>query len=152
RATLVAIARSLIGNPFYEALELHVAEGTDAYAEEQFTFLESRGLLNPKGVLVHGIPLTASDFAAMAAAGTALVWSPRSNLELYGATTNVNAALAAGVETALAPDWALTGSSNMLDELKVASRWNRDHLSGRLSDRDLVEMATSVPARIVGVD
>ncbi len=40
----------------------------------------------------------------------------------------------------------------MLDELKVAALWNREHLAGRLTDRQLVEMATSVPAHIVGVD
>jgi len=152
RATLVATAQFLIANPFYEALALHAAEGTDAYAHEQFTFLESQGLLNPKGVLIHGIPLDANDFGAMAAAGTALVWSPRSNLELYGATANIAAALDAGVEIALAPDWALTGSSNVLDELKVASSWNREQLDGRLTDRQLIDMVTSVPARIVGVD
>jgi 5-methylthioadenosine/S-adenosylhomocysteine deaminase len=151
RAAFVAAARFFIANPFYEALVMHVAEGTDAVAQEQFTFLQSQGLLNPKGVLIHGISLGASDFQAMAATGTAFVWSPRSNLELYGTTANVGAALDAGVEIALAPDWAITGSSNMLDELKVAARWNREQMSGRLSDRQLVEMATSAAARAVGV-
>jgi len=39
----------------------------------------------------------------------------------------------------------------MLDELKVAARWNRENLGGRLTDRQLVEMATSAPAHAVGV-
>jgi 5-methylthioadenosine/S-adenosylhomocysteine deaminase len=103
-------------------------------------------------VVIHGIPLGASDYQAMASAGTALAWSPRSNLELYETTADIGAALDAGVEVALAPDWAITGSSNMLDELKVAAQWNRDHLGGRLTDRQLVDMVTSVPARIAGVD
>lgn len=152
RAQLVGFASFLIANPAYEGLVIHAAEGVDAFAEEQFTFLQSNNLLNPKGVIVHGISLTQSDFQAMAAKGTALVWSPRSNLELYGTTTNINAALDAAVEIAIGPDWALTGSSNMLDELKVASRWNREHLGGRLTDRNLVDMVTSVAARIVGID
>ncbi len=88
----------------------------------------------------------------MAATGTALVWSPRSNLELYGTTANIGAALDAGVEIALAPDWAITGSSNILDELKVAASWNRERLGGRLTDRQLVDMVTSTPARVAGVD
>jgi len=157
RAAFVQAARFFIANPFYEALAMHVAEGTDASAEEQFTFLQSKSLLNPKGILIqgiliHGISLGASDLQAMAAAGTALVWSPRSNLELYGATADIPAALDAGVEIALAPDWALTGSSNMLDELHTAARWNRERLGGRLSDRQLVDMATSVPARVAQLD
>ena len=123
RAAFVAAARFFIANPFYEGLAMHVAEGTDAFAEEQFTFLQSQSLLNPKGILIHGVALGESDFQAMAAAGTAMVWSPRSNLELYGTTANIRAAMDAGVEIALAPDWALTGSSNMLDELKVAAWW-----------------------------
>jgi 5-methylthioadenosine/S-adenosylhomocysteine deaminase len=151
RGAFVAAARFFIANPFYEALVMHVAEGTDAVAQEQFTFLQSQGLLNPKGVLIHGVSLGASDFQAMAATGTALVWSPRSNLELYGVTANIGAALDAGVEIALAPDWALTGSSNMLDELKIAARWNREQLGGRLTDRQLVEMVTSAAARAIGV-
>ncbi|MGK2962284.1 MAG: amidohydrolase family protein [Gemmatimonadaceae bacterium] len=151
RAQFAAVAGFFIANPFYEALVMHVAEGTDAVAQEQFTFLHSQGLLNPKGVLIHGISLDAADFQSMAAAGTALVWSPRSNLELFGVTADLDAALDAGVEIALAPDWALTGSSNMLNELKVAARWNSEHLGGRLTNRQLVDMATSAAARAVGV-
>jgi len=152
RAFFVGAARSFINNPFYEALFVHLAEGTDATAEEEFTFVNSRSLLNPKGAIIHGIPLSAMDFQAMARKSTALVWSPRSNLELYGKTANIEAALDAGVEIALAPDWAITGSSNMLDELKVAAKWNHEHLADRLTDRQLIEMVTSTPAHVAGVD
>jgi hypothetical protein len=152
RAIFVATAQFLIGNPLYEALVVHAAEGTDAVSQEEFTFLSTNSLLNPKGVLIHGISLGLADFQAMAATGTALVWSPRSNLELYGTTANIMAALDAGVEIALAPDWAISGSSNMLDELKTAANWNREQLGGRLSNRQLVDMVTSVAARAVGVD
>lgn len=152
RAGFVGAANFFIANPFYEALLIHLAEGTDAFSLEEFTFMESQSLLNPKGVVIHGIPLRPADFQAMARNGTSLVWSPRSNLELYGATANIDAALDAGVEIALAPDWAVTGSSNMLNELKVAALWNSEQLAGRLTDRQLVDMATSVPAHIAGVD
>jgi hypothetical protein len=153
RAVFVAIAQSsFLWNPFYEALFVHLAEGTDAAAFEEFDFVESQSLLHQKGVVVHGIPLEAPDFKAMALAGTALVWSPRSNLELYGATADVEAALDAGVEIALAPDWAVTGSGNLLDELALAARRNLERLGGRLGGRDLVEMVTAAPARIAGID
>ena len=88
----------------------------------------------------------------MAAAGTSLVWSPVSNVNLYGQTADINAALDAGVRIALAPDWAISGSSNILDELHFADQWNRDHLGGRLSDRRLVDMVTSTPAAMAGID
>lgn len=152
RAAFVGAANFFIANPFYEALFIHLAEGTDAAAEEEFTFMQSQSLLNPKGVVIHGVSLTAPDLQAMAAAGTALVWSPRSNLELYGQTANILAALDAGVEIALAPDWAVTGSSNMLNELKVAAEWNRQRLGGRLNNRQLVDMVTTNAAHIAGID
>ena len=88
----------------------------------------------------------------MARGGVPLVWSPRSSLELYGATADIRAALDAGVEIAVPPDWAVTGSGNMLEELKTASRWNRERLGGQLTDRQLFDMVTSVPARVAGVD
>jgi hypothetical protein len=153
RAEFVFVATNFfIDNPFYEALLIHLAEGTDAFSLEEFTFMQSQSLLNSKGVVIHGIPLRPIDFQAMSQNETSLVWSPRSNLELYGATADINAALDAGVEIALAPDWAVTGSSNMLNELKVAALWNSERLGGRITDRQLVNMATSVPAHIAGID
>jgi hypothetical protein len=152
RAEFVFVAKNFfIDNPFYEALLIHLAEGTDAFSLEEFTFMQSQSLLNSKGVVIHGIPLRPADFKAMSDYETSLVWSPRSNLELYGATADINAALNEGVEIALAPDWAVTGSSNMLNELKVAALWNSERLGGRLTDKQLVDMATSVPAHIAGI-
>jgi cytosine/adenosine deaminase-related metal-dependent hydrolase len=139
-------------DPRWEGLFLHLAEGTDAAAAEEFDFLVARGLLSDKANAIHGTALDRADFDAMAAVGSGLVWSPRSNLELYGTTTDVGAALDAGVEVSLSPDWAVTGSSNMLDELRVAAQWNTDHLGGRLSDEDLVDMVTSIPAHQAGID
>ena len=152
RLQFVELARYAIANPLYEALFIHLSEGTDAAALEEFTFMQSQGLINPKGVVIHGIPLGPSQFQAMAAGGTSLVWSPISNFILHGQTANLHAALDAGVEIALAPDWGITGSSNILDELKVAALWNHEQLGGRLTDRQLVDMVTSVPAHIAGVD
>ena len=40
----------------------------------------------------------------------------------------------------------------MLNELKVAALWNSERLGGRITDKQLVDMATSVPAHIAGID
>ena len=64
----------------------------------------------------------------MAARGMSLVWSPRSNVFLYGGgtdltkTTNIPLALAKGINVALAPDWSIGGSQNLLDELRFADQ------------------------------
>ena len=152
RAQFVGQALFAIASPAYEALLLHLSEGIDATSLEEFNFMQSNGLLNPKGACIHCLALGREQLQAMAANGVSLVWSPRSNVELYAHTVDINAAREAGVRIALAPDWAVTGSSNMLDELHFADRWNRDHLGGALSDRDLVNMVSSTAAAIAGID
>ena len=77
-----------------------------------------------------------------------MVWSPLSNLLLYGGTTNIEAAKSAGVPVSLGSDWSPTGSKNLLNELKVAKTVNEVAGLG-LTDCELVSMATRVPASIV---
>jgi cytosine/adenosine deaminase-related metal-dependent hydrolase len=87
----------------------------------------------------------------MAANGVGLIWSPRSNVELYGDTANVAAAKAAGVHLALAPDWSPTGSDGLLGELNYASLWNQTQPAPPFTERDLVLMATSNAAALVNL-
>src|SRR5688500_20413054 len=58
--------------------------------------------------------------------GAKLVWSPLSNLLLYGKTAAVYDAIAAGVMVSLGTDWTPSGSPNLLTELKIADRALRD--------------------------
>ena len=60
RAFFIQAVQSLIASPQYEALLIHLAEGTYAAAFEEFTFVQSQALLNPKGVIIHGVPLRRS--------------------------------------------------------------------------------------------
>jgi hypothetical protein len=99
-------------------------------------------------VVIHGTALDQSQFDKMGEKGAGLVWSPISNLLLYGDTTDVVAADNAGVTISLAPDWGPSGSKNNLHELKVADLWNKDVLGNHFSDYELAEMVTSNPAEI----
>ena len=83
----------------------------------------------------------------MAQAGSTLVWSPLSNLLLYGQTADVAAAKAAGVHITLAPDWAPSGSKSPLHELKVADAWDDEMLGDIFTDYELVQMVTSGAAQ-----
>jgi hypothetical protein len=98
---------------------------------------------------VHGNGLEPEDFDWMRAApsiredgtgdglGAKLVWSPLSNLLLYGQTALVYDALKSGVVVSLGTDWSPSGSRNLLDELKIADITLRDYrLLG--DDRDLI--------------
>lgn len=146
--------RSEIAAGAVDLLAIHIAEGlpSDPESAHELDQLESAGLLTAHTTLIHSVGLSPAQLAQVHRAGASIVWSPRSNFELYGATANVDAAFREGVTIALAPDWAPTGSDNMLDEIKYASAVSRERLSGLFSDRQLVEMASSIPARIASID
>lgn len=136
-----------------DLLLIHVAEGnpSDIESTVEFRALKGLGFLGPHTAIIHGTALASDDFREMRTNGTALIWSPRSNMELYGSTTNVAEAFRQGVTVALAPDWSPTGSTNSLAELRYASQLSHDKLSDLVSDRELFEMSTSIPARIAGI-
>lgn len=138
------------------AYVIHVGEGIDQTARNEFATLESRAggcLLAPQTAIVHGTAFGSPEFMKMGATGMKLVWSPKSNLFLYNDTTRIDLAIAAGVQTiALAPDWSLGGSVNLLDELRVAHGLGQTRFAGLLSPRRLFEMVTIEPARVLGID
>lgn len=153
-AVLLEQVRQDLAADRLDAFLIHLSEGkaSDPLSKEEFKILsQTERLLTKKTVIIHGVAIGPAEFQMMRDAGASLVWSPRSNIELYGETADIAAALDKGVKVALAPDWAISGSSNMLDELRYAAQWNDKHLAGRLTDRDLVEMATRIPAEMVGI-
>jgi len=135
----------------------HVSEGIDAEAHNEFVCLsqDSGGghdLVFPNTSIIHGIGLTAADFAAMASEHAGLVWSPRSNVDLYGFTAEVTLADRLGVRIALGTDWTASGSMNVLRELKCADGFNRNNLGRYFSDRQLHAMATINAATALAFD
>ena len=130
---------------------LHLAEGIDASSKAEFADLVNKGLLLGPTVIIHGTALGAAEFAQMASVGAKLVWSPQSNLVLYGATTDVAAALAAGVSVSLAPDWTLSGGPTILHELKAARTLACSKWPGLLDAKALVKMVTSTPADAMAI-
>lgn len=138
------------------AFLIHAGEGsvTDPAAAREFRMLDKGGdgFLRPGVSIIHGAAFNAEDFATMAKAGVGLVWSPRSNIELYGSTTDVRSAKSAGVKIALAPDWSPTGSDGMLEELKYAATWNAAQYPPVFSANELANMATAIPAQLAAAD
>ena len=138
------------------AYVVHVAEGTDQTARNEFTTLASRAggcLLSPKTTIVHGTALGSTEFATMAAHNMKLVWSPKSNMFLYNDTARIDLAIQAGVSTiALAPDWSLGGSVNMLDELRFADATDQTKFGDILTPQRLFDMVTIDAAKALAVD
>ncbi|TAK30723.1 MAG: hypothetical protein EPO40_06985 [Myxococcaceae bacterium] len=131
------------------AYMLHLSEGIDEPARREFDLMVSRNLLTPAMVIIHGTALGAPEFAQVGAARAKLIWSPRSNIILYGRTTDVGLALDRGITVALAPDWTPSGGPNLLSELRYGRYVSQAAMGGRLSSRDLVEMVTSRAATAV---
>lgn len=135
---------------------VHIAEGIDATSRKEFDSLmaAASGCFNSKETtIVHGTSLLAAQFTQMAAAGMKLVWSPKSNVFLYNQTTDIPGAMAAGVTTiALAPDWALGGGINMLEELRFAEDWDNKNFGDALSTARLFQMVTIDAAKALGVE
>jgi 5-methylthioadenosine/S-adenosylhomocysteine deaminase len=148
----LAPIRQKLANHQLRAFLIHLNEGghEDASAAREFSMLKGRELLIPGVALIHGVALQPEMFTEMAAHGVSLIWSPRSNLELYGSTADIAAAKAAKVKIALAPDWSPTGSDGLLAELNYAAAWNETQEPRPFSDRELVNMATSVAADLIG--
>lgn len=134
-----------------KALLIHVAEGKDASAAREFRMLTASGFMRPGVSVIHGVALTASNFAQLARNGVGLIWSPRSNISLYGVTANVTAAKAAGVTIAIAPDWSPSGSNGMTEELGYAWQWSQQQHEPVFTAQELVAMATSKPAQLAGI-
>jgi 5-methylthioadenosine/S-adenosylhomocysteine deaminase len=133
------------------SLILHLAEGTDPTAEKHF---EALHLKNGDWAIfhtlagIHCVPLTSADHDVLASKGASIVWSPLSNLLLYGGTADVASARAAGVRLGIGSDWSPSGSKNLLFELRVARTYAAT--IGGIPDRDLLAMATIDAAGILG--
>jgi 5-methylthioadenosine/S-adenosylhomocysteine deaminase len=137
-----------------KAFVAHVSEGktTDASAAREFNMFAARGFLRSGVSIIHGVALKQPQFRQMAAQHVGLIWSPRSNIELYGSTADVASALRENVRIAIAPDWSPTGSDGMLQELTYAATWNAGQRESIFSNRELVRMATEYPAQLAGLD
>jgi cytosine/adenosine deaminase-related metal-dependent hydrolase len=135
----------------------HVAEGVIAAARNEFlclSGLQAGGVdvTVPKSAFIHSVGLTATDALDMAIGDTTAVWSPRSNISLYGFTADVVMFENLGVRIALGTDWSASGSMNLLRELACAGYLNQTHYGGFFSDKQLFQMVTTNAAAAAGVE
>jgi hypothetical protein len=135
----------------------HVAEGINERARREYICQSSsdagaQDFSEANVAHIHNVGLLAEDYYDMARGYTALVWSLRSNISLYGITADVATFSRLGGIISLGTDWTYSGSMNMLRELECADQYNRDHLDGLFSDAELWAMATFNAAYAIGAD
>lgn len=134
----------------------HVAEGVSAGARNEFTCLdgEQQGgidVVEDNVAFIHAVGTTSRDIALFAENGGSLVWSPRSNTDLYGFTAFAPIFHRMGARIALGTDWTYSGSMNVLRELRCAQDWN-GRWGNYFTDAQLVGMVTSGAASALGFD
>ena len=156
-ATTVASLASI------DAYEPHTSEGIDVFAHNEFLCESdmsfdttapgiSQDLAISKTTMIHGIGLFAQDYSTMASNGVGLIWSPRSNITLYGDTARVSMASRLGINIALGTDWMPSGSMNLLRELKCADSFNTTYMGNYFNDKQLWAMVTSNAAAVAKMD
>ena len=146
--------RKQIDDGEVDAVYVHLAEGKpdNQRSRDEFGDLVDASLLTEATVVIHGTALTDDSLGDLKDAGGKLVWSPQSNLRLYGQTTSAAKALDLDIPMGLGADWLPSGSQSLLAELSVARRTlARQGAEGEAVDRKLVRMVTSEAAEIAGL-
>ena len=110
------VRESFAATPSDRPWLIHLAEGTDAIAHAELAQLDQYGCLAGNSVLIHGVGTCGEDIERIIAHGAAVVWCPRSNLNLLGRTLDPRR-LCAGGRLALGSDSRLSGARDLLDEL-----------------------------------
>lgn len=133
-------------------LLLHLSEGTDEKARLHFEALRlptGEWTITKALAGIHCVALKPVDFETIQENRGSMIWSPLSNLLLYGDTAKMKAAKENGVVIGIGSDWSPSGSKNLFGELKVARLFS-DAQGGIFSDRALLAMATRNAAQILG--
>jgi 5-methylthioadenosine/S-adenosylhomocysteine deaminase len=143
-----------IKNDEVKAFYIHLAEGRsdNERSKGEFKKLATElKALTDKTVVIHGTALTKAQLSDMKDEGAKLVWSPQSNLRLYGETTSAADALELGLLVGLGADWLPSGSTSLLAELKVARR-ELFNQGAKPKPKKLVDMVTREAAKIAGLE
>jgi cytosine/adenosine deaminase-related metal-dependent hydrolase len=135
----------------YRSFLPHIAEGIDSAARAEFDEAVRVGVIGAKTAVIHCTGCSTQQLATLARSGGSLIWSPRSNLDLYGITANVTAAKRLGITIALGVDWTPSGSMNPIGELQCARHLNETWYDRAFTDAEIVAMATTNAAKAIGL-
>jgi cytosine/adenosine deaminase-related metal-dependent hydrolase len=123
---------------------IHLAEGTDATANDELQQLDRLGCLSERTVLIHGVGLSGKNIKLAIGKSRGLVWCPSTNYFLLGATAHVQDWFTAK-KLALGSDSRVTADGNLLDEMRAAAG------TGQLDAKSLFELVTRNAAKMLGL-
>jgi cytosine/adenosine deaminase-related metal-dependent hydrolase len=135
-------------------LLLHLSEGVDEKAHKHFEALKiskNNWAITDAFVGIHSTALKNEDFKILKEKGASMIWSPFSNLLLYGQTADIKSAKKSKINIGIGSDWSPSGSKNLLGELKVAKIFSEEN-NNLFSSYDIIAMATKNAAKIIKWD
>lgn len=137
-----------------DAYQPHISEGVSQAARNELTCTTAGALdvVEPQTAIVHAVAVTPTEAKAIYDERAWVIWSPRSNVSLYGNTAPVTLLDNMGVGIALGTDWLLSGSMNLSRELRCADELNQKHYGKHFSDFELWRMVTTNGALAAGVE
>ncbi len=132
---------------------LHLSEGhpNDAFSQQEYDYLTQFGMNFPENVLIHGVGMSPKQLDQAAQTGQSMVWSPVSNLLLYGETLNIKNVQDRRINLSIGSDWSSSGSKSLLDEVRFAKKYLDVSHDTSLSDEELTKAVTVNPAKALRV-
>ena len=137
------------------------AQDPDAYSRKEFEafmnhelFSDPQNTPKPPIALIHASGMDTDNpqhVAFLREWNMGIIWSPVSNLLLYGDTLNVDRLIEQGIPIALGSDWSPSGSKHVLDEARMA-RFYLNHVGSAIREAELFRMMTVNAARLIGHD
>lgn len=157
--------------PNLQATLVHLAEGrsgfggdvpgVDPYTRLEFETLMAHPSMQDAGAvrssaltLIHGCGIDVRNpthIRFLRDRNISVVWSPVSNLLLYGDTLEMEALVNADINVALGSDWSPSGSKHVWDEAKNA-KYFFEAIGSIVSDVQVFQMLTTNAARCLGID
>ncbi|MBU1220669.1 amidohydrolase family protein [Myxococcota bacterium] len=151
------------GDPAITRHHVHMAEGYEGnYITEEF---DSYAGLDPRenrhngvnlleygtSILIHSVPLFDRQIQDCVDYEAKIVWSPSSNIALYGVTAPIKKFLDAGLTIAIGPDWTPSGEDDMLSEMRYAWAYGQTEGITELTPEKIWRMSTADGAEVLGL-
>ncbi len=130
----------------------HIEEGFDEESMKGIDYLLDAGCLTEHTVLIHGIGFSDKDIKEVAKHKAHLVWCPDSNFFMFEKTARIKELISAGANISIGTDSPMSGSINLLEEIRFAKKLYYDMYEEELSDFEITKMITVNAAKALRLD
>jgi 5-methylthioadenosine/S-adenosylhomocysteine deaminase len=125
----------------------HIEEGFDEESLKGIDYLKQYGALTEHTVMVHGLGLSDEDLDDIAKAKAHLVTCPVSNYFMFKTIARLKEWFARDINVSLGTDSPMSGSINILEEIKFLKMAYKSKYGEDIDDRTILFMITKNPAK-----